>query len=817
MGEVRPPEAGVPPGFGRTLYSLNTAVNNILNCHHINDCAIRILKCRHVSGPHPATAMATPVHLLILFLTTVLLADHSSAPAGPARADVRYRWKNSEFGGGGYVTGILQHPAHPGILYIRTDVAGIFSSNDGGKTWKAMNSGMTEGYHHNVESFALSRMSPNVLFRASGEARGHRMVSAIHKSTDGGATWKLVTTQPDFFGNGATRFYGEKIGVDPFDKNIVTAASNSRGIWVSSDEGETWQCSGLQGEPFCCLAFHPHAKNVLYAATLDSLPFADYLYPRGSYARERTGRLYLSVDGGRTWDLVFERPGVSITNLAFDRDDPSSILATFRNDGIFRSSDRGKTFTKQTGDLGMTDFSSVSPDPHHSSVFYAAVCQYPSPKNAAVLPLYRSDDRGGSWHLIKPDYAWNDFKHFAGQYQRPEQIGWALSKFVVDEITPGRYYLTDWYGICTSSDSCRTWDANYFRGIENICLEMVTADPVVPGTVMFAGADTQPCISRDGGRTYVSFPGLSAEENYYSSTVICPSRFRKGFMVYGATNSAERLSALCVTEDDGTSCTVALHLEKGLFVQAIKEDPFHAGVFFAYVDGAIEGGAGLYRSADWGRHWHRMSVPMLESLKTLPARKDFIEGELLAVTAYQSKNACGTNQLLCVDPTRENALYVGEADRGIFATYDGGKTWRTLGKGLPLGRDTASILNAIRADPKRPGWLYAGFIHEGLWRSEDYGQTWKKLFPRENRVFNATAIALGGPSGSEVYVASEPLFWSGSASAVYASFDNGGSWVDIYDRSLGALRWKGIDIDNATGTLYGVTDGNAAFYAERIR
>jgi photosystem II stability/assembly factor-like uncharacterized protein len=465
----------------------------------------------------------------------------------------------------------------------------------------------------------------------------------------------------------------------------------------------------------------------------------------------------------------------------------------------------------------MADFSTISSDPNNTGVFYAAVCQYPSPNNYAPLPLYKSKDHGDTWQLIKRDYQWNEFKHFAAGYQRPEQIGWAISKFVVDNSNPAKFYLMDWFGICVSTDSCRTWDANYFKGIGNICLEMITTDPVVPGKVMFAGADIQPCVSKDGGKSYTSFPALGAEQNYYSSTVICPSRFKAGLMVYGATNSSDRLSAICLTEDGGKTCKVVLDLGKGLFVQALKEDPFNKAVFFAYIDGEVLHGAGLYKSEDWGKHWRRMNLPILDRFETLPVRKDFIEGELLAVTAYQSKNDCGTNQLLCVDPTRKNTLYFGEADKGIFMTSDGGKAWRILGKDLPFGKDTAAILNTIRADPKRPGWLYAGFIHEGLWRSKDYGQSWHKLFPPDNRVFNATAVAVGGPSGSEVYVASEPLYWSRSESAVYATFDNGRSWQNIYDKTLGALRWKGIDVDDTTGNLYGVTDGNSAFYAERIK
>jgi photosystem II stability/assembly factor-like uncharacterized protein len=218
---------------------------------------------------------------------------------------------------------------------------------------------------------------------------------------------------------------------------------------------------------------------------------------------------------------------------------------------------------------------------------------------------------------------------------------------------------------------------------------------------------------------------------------------------------------------------------------------------------------------DWGETWTEMNLELPQHIKFLPHHMHFIENELLSVTFGQQKNVCGTNQLLCVDPHMEGVIYFGEWTEGLFRTKDGGETWQDISAGLPFHRDTTSVIIDIKADESRPGVIYAGFIREGLWKSDDYGDSWEKVFPLEDRIFNASSIAIGGFNENEIVIASEPLFWSPSESAVYYSNDNGLSWKNIYDNNFGALRWKSIGIDPGNGTIYGVTCGNGAFYATR--
>ncbi|WP_026472898.1 VPS10 domain-containing protein [Alkaliflexus imshenetskii] len=699
--------------------------------------------------------MKKHTYIYLLLLLGGLLTIHYALRYKVKPRIAGFELANNVLGGGGYVTGLLQHPSDGQVVYIRCDVAGVFKSEDGGKTWASKNNGMSKSHHHSVETITISHQRPNVLFRGSGEARDGRIFGDIHKSMDGGDTWIHVSDLINFYGNGLTRANGEKIAVDPHNPDVVIAVGYTSGVWRSDDEGIKWNYKGLADVPMGFLAINPYFPNRYYIGTLSEMPEESYLYPEGNKQTNGYGGLYFSNNLGQTWESVFSKKGADITNITFSPLNPDVFYVTIKKDGIYRTEDGGSQFTKLTNGLPVGDYTCADIDisPINPDVVYAAIERYPSNILIVEFPVYVSIDGGNHWQLVKEKYDWGkDFVGYSEHYERVEQMGWAIAKLRADRFVEGKLFLCNWFGVSVSEDSGNTWNGNYFSGIGNICLEYITVDPIDENIVYFVGADGQPAVSHDGGLTYEFFKYIDHPNNYYCSTAIALSSFQAGTVIYGITNNHERLSAIARSHDGGITNQFLLHLSQGLFVQALREDKFTPGRFYAYIDGDIEKGAGLLVSNDWGESWENLNVGLPSHIKSLPHQRFFIENELLSVVVYQTKNACGTNQLMAIDSHMPNTIYFGEPTEGLFASYDGGETWKSIGNDLPFQRSRASVLNTIVCDPNIPGVVYAGFIAEGLWSSGNYGASWEKVYPLDDSKFNASSIAIPRNESNEFLV-----------------------------------------------------------------
>ncbi len=167
---------------------------------------------------------------------------------------------------------------------------------------------------------------------------------------------------------------------------------------------------------------------------------------------------------------------------------------------------------------------------------------------------------------------------------------------------------------------------------------------------------------------------------------------------------------------------------------------------------------------------------------------------------------------IAVAPSNHNILYVGTGEAaprgditygdGVFKSVDGGKTWQNLGLA-----DTRQI-GAVVIDPKNPnivlvaalGHAFGPNAERGLYRTTDGGKTWKRVLSNGD---NTGAIDVTfDPHNSKVVYASlwqavrQPWNFSsgGPGSGLYRSTDGGVTWSKLAGNGLPSGILGRIDI-----------------------
>jgi photosystem II stability/assembly factor-like uncharacterized protein len=229
---------------------------------------------------------------------------------------------------------------------------GLYKTTDGGKTWKNI---LTISENTGVTDVVLDSRNPDIILAASYQRRRHVWTlinggpeSALHRSTDGGASWtKLKTGLP-------TEEMG-RIGLALAPSNpdvvyaIIEAANKKGGIFRSSDFGITWDKRNdydQQAQYYAHLVVDP--KN------------ADRIYVMNVY-------IQVSDDGGKTLRRLGEKSKhVDNHTMWIDPDDNSHYLVGC-DGGVYESFDRAATW-KFHANLPITQFYDVAVD--NNAPFY---------------------------------------------------------------------------------------------------------------------------------------------------------------------------------------------------------------------------------------------------------------------------------------------------------------------------------------------------------------------------------------------------------------------------------------------------------------
>lgn len=239
--------------------------------------------------------------------------------------------------------------ASQGPLWSEGGERGLYRSVDAGKTWELV---LKAGSWTGCTDVVIDHENPDVLYAALHQR--HRTVAAllntgpesgIHKSVDGGRTWRKLS------GGLPSGDMGKiSLAVSPQKNNVVYVTiellNRVGGFWRSEDSGESW----TKASDFVSGGTGPHYYQEIW---VDPHRF-DCIYHANNY-------LVRSVDGGKTFEQIEGRyKHVDNHSVVFHPTDPDFVLCG-TDGGVYVSRDFSKTWT-HFENLPLTQFYKVDVD-----------------------------------------------------------------------------------------------------------------------------------------------------------------------------------------------------------------------------------------------------------------------------------------------------------------------------------------------------------------------------------------------------------------------------------------------------------------------
>ncbi|MBX3567151.1 MAG: exo-alpha-sialidase [Rhizobiaceae bacterium] len=240
-----------------------------------------------------------------------------------------------------------------GELYVGVQPAGLFRSDDGGATWTHIEGLRDHPSRPHWNEGGAGLILHSIVVDPEDSRRIWVGISAagVFFTEDGGKSWEPRNrgTRADFMPEGQ-RYpeFGQCV------HNIVMAPGmrnrlyqqNHCGMYVSDDGGKSWDSieAGLPSDFGFPAASHPRDPDTVYLIPLNGAA-------EGRFVPDAKAAVWRSRDGGRNWEA--KRAGLPQRNaffgvlrqaMAADRREPAGVYFGTSSGTLFASADEGDTW-----------------------------------------------------------------------------------------------------------------------------------------------------------------------------------------------------------------------------------------------------------------------------------------------------------------------------------------------------------------------------------------------------------------------------------------------------------------------------------------
>ena len=470
--------------------------------------------------------------------------------------------------------------------------SGLFKSTDGGATWKKLANGLptTEQGLGRI-GFAIAPSDPNRLY-ATVEAP---QLGGVYRSDDAGEHWTRLSGDNRYFGR-ASDF--AELKVDPKNADIVYSANVV--TWKSVDGGKTWNAfrGAPGGDDYHRVWINPDNPDIILLAS-----------DQGAI---------ITVNGGETFSSWYNQPTAQFYHVSTDNAFPYNVYSGQQESGSVGIASRGNdgqiTF-REWHPVGAEEYGYVAADPLDPNIIYGG-------------KISRYDKRTGQAQNIAPEAV------RSGKYRFLRTAPLLFSPvdpktlFYAGNVLFKTTNRGNSWQIISPDLSRENWDVPASVGIfATTDLKTMPRRGVIytiapsykdVNTIWCGTDDGLIQVTKDGGKTWINVTPASITS--WSKISIMDAGHFDASTAYAAVNRIrldDMHPHIYKTHDGGKTWKEIVNGLPDDPINVVREDPKQKGLLFAGSERAV------YVSFDDGENWQSLRLNMpATSIRDLVIKDD---------------------------------------------------------------------------------------------------------------------------------------------------------------------------------------------------